>query len=450
MARPLGESFISAALAILAGVSGCTSHPPGEAAERQHSLEEARSFQTPSAKREAPPLLENPSPDELVRYALLTNPELEQHYWEWRSAIEQIPQDGTQPTNLVFFAGVPITRGSTSFDRTTVTVANDPMADILWPTKPSTAARRALENARAAGLRFQKAKYELRSKVLNAYYDLALASELIRLEEANRGLLQTTASLAEARNRVGAAGQQDLMKAQNEADLAQNDVTHMQAQLVAQRAALNALLNRRSDAPLPSPAALPEARNLAYTDGQILDLASVQNPELKALAHEVNGRHEGIRLARLQYLPDFSLSAGSDLAGTAQSLTGMLTVPLLRHEAIQAAIAQAQANLRMTESLRRQTHNDLESRIVLDLVTLRDADRQLELFQKMVLPRATRVVEIGRSAYESGHASLSDLLDSQRTLISLQKLIANLRAEHGKRFVDVESLVSSDLSGRGG
>jgi hypothetical protein len=49
-----------------------------------------------------------PTPDDLVRYASLASPELEQKYWEWKSAIEQIPQDGTQATNLVLFAGVPV------------------------------------------------------------------------------------------------------------------------------------------------------------------------------------------------------------------------------------------------------------------------------------------------------------------------------------------------------
>ncbi len=429
-------------LVVLATVlSGCTVHPPGEREERDAAIEAGKAF----THRDAPPLSANPTADELVRYALLSNADLEQRYWEWRSAIEQIPQDGTQPTNLVLFAGVPVTNGSTAFDRTTVTAANDPMADILWPDKPTTAARRALDAARAAGARFVKARYELRGKVLGAYYDYALTAELIRLEQRNAELLRTTSSVTEARNRAGTAGQQDVLKASNELDLSRNDIANMQAQLPAQLAALNALLSRPPDAPIPVPREFPSTRPVTQSDSELLALAARRNPELAALAHEIEGRKEGIRLAKLQYYPDFSLSAGTDLGGVTQNLMGMVTVPLLRYQAINAAIAQAQANLRASESMRRQAGNDLNARVVMDLTTLRDADRQLGLFDHTILPRARRVVEIARSAYESGRASLLDLLDSQRSLIAIERLVANLRVTREKRLSELESVVALTL-----
>src|SRR5437588_6477690 len=115
--------------------------------------------------RDVPPLTNEPSPDQLVERALITNGDLEQKYWEWRSAIEQIPQDGTQATNLALSANLGLSRGSSGFDRTTLSGGNDPMADLVLPPKLSTAARRSLENARAAGLRFRRAQFDLRNKV---------------------------------------------------------------------------------------------------------------------------------------------------------------------------------------------------------------------------------------------------------------------------------------------
>src|SRR5947209_11383955 len=274
---------------LLAVLGGCTAHPPGETAERAAALDAGRAYAEP-----APPLPESPTVDDLVGRALLANPDLERAYWEWRSAIEQIPQDGTQPTNLVLFAGVPITRGSTSFDRTTVTLANDPMADILWPGKPATAARRALEAARAAGLRFRKAQLQVRGKVLGAYDEYALTAELIRLEEENAQILRTTATIAEARNRAGAggAGQQDVLKARNELDLSLNELANLRSQLPGQRAALNALLDRLPSASLAAPTTLPATRPIQASDERLLSRAAEQNPELAALAREVAGRQE--------------------------------------------------------------------------------------------------------------------------------------------------------------
>jgi len=437
-----------ASLVLLASLAGCTVHPPGEREERAAALRAGKPFESRTDNRALSPLSASPTTDEMVRYALLANADLEQKYWEWRSAIEQIRQDGTQPTNLVLFAGVPITNGSTAFDRTTVTVANDPMADILWPDKPTTAARRALDIARAAGARFLKARYEVRRKVLNAYFDYALTAELIRLEQRNAELLQITVTATEARNRAGAAAQQDVLKAANELDLSRNEIANLHAHLPAQRAMLNSLLNRSPDAAIPLPDQLPARRPVPHTDSELLALAAQRNPELGALAHEIEGRKEGIRLAKLQYYPDFSASAGTDLGGVTQNLMGMVTVPLLRYQAINAAIAQAQANLRASEAMRKQARNDLQAQVVMDLIMLRDADRQLELFEHSILPRARRIVEVGRSAYESGHATLLDFLDNQRALIAIERLVANLRATREKRLANLEAAAGMTLQDR--
>jgi outer membrane protein, heavy metal efflux system len=437
---------LAMALATTILIAGCTAHPPGEAAERQAALDAGQPFEKRADERDVPPLPDDPTPGDLVKHALLVNPELEQRYWEWRSTIEQIPRDGTQPTNLVLFAGIPITNGSTAFKRTTVTAANDPMADILWPDKLTTAARRALENAKAAGGRFEKARYELRAKVLNAYYEYALTATLIRLEQQNTQLLETMARTTEAHNRAGTAGQQDLLKARNEVDLSKNDLANMQAQLLGQRATLNALLNRRPAALLPLPTTLPSRRSLDYSDDQLLDLAAKQNPELTALAREIRGREEGFKLARLQYLPDFSLSAGTDLAGIAQNIMGMITVPVLRREAIDAAVRQAEANLRAVDAMRRRTGNDVLAQVVANLATLRDADRQLDLFERSILPRARGSVTLTRSAYESGRASLLDLLDAQRSLITIERLVVRLRITRESRLADVEAVTATTVN----
>jgi outer membrane protein TolC len=433
---------------LVAALTGCTIHPAGERAEREAALTAGKPFTRPIEEQKLPPLPDNPAPDDFVQYALLRNADLEQRYWEWRSAIEQIPQDGTQASTLALSAGTTITRGKANAGSSNIGLLNDPMTDIHWPGTLATAAQRSLENARSAGMRFRKAQFELRNKILGAYADYALSAELIRLEQANAKLLQTMAMVVEARNRAGAAGQQDLLKARNELDLSRNDIANMQSQLPAQRAALNALLSREPDATLTPADELPPQRPVVSSDAQLLELAARQNPELAALASEIRGKQDGIKLARLQYVPDFNVSLSTDLMGIAQSLAGSATIPLLRYEAINASIAQAEANLKASEAMRRQTHNDLNAQVVMDITTLHDADRQLDLFEHTVLPRTRQVVSVGRSAYETGQSTLLDFLDSERSLIAVQRLIANLRSAREKRLVDLEAITAAQLGPR--
>ena len=383
--------------------------------------------------RQLPPLPESPTPDQLVEYTpLLANAELEQRYWEWRSAIEQIPQDGTQSTTLNVAAGTAITNGRTNWASSTLALSNDPMSNIKWPGKLDAAARQTLENARAAGRRFLKAKYDLRNKVLIAYYDYALNAELIRLEQSNQQLLQTTARVTQAQNRAGSASQQDALKASNEVDMSGNDIANMQSQFPSQRGDQRAAEpSGRCDLTPPSGTpARPVPSHMG--DAELVELAAKQNPELIALADEIRGRGEGIRLAKLQYVPDFNLSAGTDVMGVTQSLLGQATIPIFRYEALRAAVAQAEANLRASEAMRRQAGNDLTAQVMEDITIIRDADRQLDLFEHAILPRTRQTVRVGRSAYETGHASLLDLLDGQRSLIAIERLVANLKVSAGK------------------
>ena len=188
----------------------------------------------------------------------------------------------------------------------------------------------------------------------------------------------------------------------------------MKSQLSIEQAALNSLMNRDPSDPLPVPDRLPAMRKIKFTDDELLSLATKQNPELSALKYDADAKNKSIQLAHLQYMPDFSASAGTDLAGITQSLSGMLTVPLFRYEAINAAIAQAEAKLKSTQAMRRQTRNDLAGEIIADITTLRDADRQLDLFQHAVLPRAQQAVNLTRSSYETGQSTFVEFLDSER------------------------------------
>ncbi len=234
---------------IALGIAGCTIHPPGESDERTAASALGKPYEKPPEAREIPALPENPTADQLVQYALLNNADLEQRYWIWRSAVEQIPQDGSQTTTPNIAGGTTITDGRTNWRSSTLALGNDPMTDIKWPGKLDAAAREALENARAAGQRFLRAKYDLRGKVISAYDEYALNSQLIRLEQSNEQLLEITATTTAARSRTGSAGQQDTLKADNELDLSRNSIAQMRSQLPGQQALLNALLDRPPGAP---------------------------------------------------------------------------------------------------------------------------------------------------------------------------------------------------------
>jgi outer membrane protein TolC len=427
-------------LLLFVALTACTIRPQGETEERQAAQQAGKSF----ASTRQSPLANKPTRDDLVRYALANNAELQQQYWQWRSAIEQIPIDGTQATNLAISLGTVVNNGQWSLDRSTIGVGNDPMADIVLPPKLSTAAKRSLENARAAGIRFRKAQLELRAKVISAYDDYSLTAETIRLGERNVQLLQTIVTITEARSRIGMAGQQDVLKVENDLDMAKNDVAAARSRLPIMLASLNAALNRDPADAIPVPDSLPGVSPVTDSDQALLDRAAQANPELVALADEMRAKNEDIRLAKYQYIPDISVSASTDLEGMAQSLLGSFTVPFLRYEAIEAAVKQAEDNLRANEAARQQTSRDIGAQLIGDVVTVHDADRQLKLLNDSILPRARQAISLSQTAYQTGNSTLRDLLDTQRSLIELERFGAELTITRDKRLADIESVTGLD------
>jgi outer membrane protein TolC len=447
--------------------AACTVHPRGELQERKAAIAAGAPYRRPVDKRALPPLPADPTPDDLVRHALLANADLEAKYWEWRAALEQVPQEGTQKSGLELSFESMIMNGATALESTTLALGNDAMNSLMLPSKLGTMAAMALHDAQAAGLRFDKARFELRNTVLAAWYDYALAAELARLDDQNTRLLDTMARVTESRLATGTATQADLLRAANEVEMSRNEAAMRRARFPDYRATLDALLNRPADAtPLPVPAALPPlpaAQDVPLADADLLARIADRNPELQALAHEIAGKKDALRRARLEYLPDFNLNVGTDLAGMSQSLMGSVVVPYLRHEAIDAGVRQAVANLRAAEAMQRQTRHDLAARALADLAMLRDADRQIALLDATLLPRARQIIDAAQSAYATGGrgapapaggmggsgagggAGLLDLLDTQRALLALQRMRAELQITRLKQHADLEALSAHPL-----
>src|SRR5665213_3141550 len=106
------RGIVATGIALLLG--GCTVHPQGEAEERHAAMVAGKPFERPVAARAQLPI--RATPDDLVENALLNSGELEQKYWDWRAALEQIPQDGTQSTNLALSAATTLANGAFSRD----------------------------------------------------------------------------------------------------------------------------------------------------------------------------------------------------------------------------------------------------------------------------------------------------------------------------------------------
>ncbi|MFY9345031.1 MAG: TolC family protein [Planctomycetota bacterium] len=428
---------MNAAVLLLAA---CAVRPEGELAERDRLAAAGQPYAEDAVVPELPA---RPTVDDYVRVALLANADLRARYWEWRAAVEQIPQDSSPPNIALSFDYLLGGGGMSAWDRTTLGLTNDTMTNIPVPSKLATAGRRALELARAAGLRFEAARFRLQGSVRSTYSDLALLAETERIQAETVALLRQIAGQVAVRVQSGSAGTQDQLRAQTEIELAGNELQNLRARIPAVTARLDALLSRTADAPLPRPEALPAPRPLDVPDHELIRIGSERSPELAALARDVAGRDEALNLARQAWIPDFGLSFS--LTGSISQMLGAMLVLPTRTEAIRAGIEQARAGLRAAEAARLQYERDLAASFVLNLAVLRNDERQVALFESTIVPRAQQTVQILLTSYPAQRASWLDLLDAQRTLLDARLALAQLRTEREKALAAIETWSAVDV-----
>jgi outer membrane protein TolC len=168
-----------------------------------------------------------------------------------------------------------------------------------------------------------------------------------------------------------------------------------------------------------------------------------RNPELAGLAADIRGRTDALALAKLAYIPDVQPSFS--LTGNVTKALGAMVVLPTAIPMIEGQIKEAKAMLASSEAMRRQTQADRAASFVAALYAMRNAERANDFLDGTVLPLARKVLASSREAYSAGQISFVELVDSQRALLDVRRVIAEVRIERERRLAELEALAGVDV-----
>ncbi len=299
---------------------------------------------------------------------------------------------------------------------------------IPYPGKLRLQSSIADQTAEVKGFDTLILEEDLLFQVKNAYFTLHQIQQQELRILAFKERLQEFEEIAATRYEVGAGEQQAILKTQ----LEKNSLFKLQLELSTEGYSaiktLSNLLNRH----IPVEAnVIVESPNFIQLDEiELLEVAFDQRPEISALETKEKRANEEIALARKQFRPDFQFGityfdiAQTDVLSTATGrdalgISATIYIPL-QHDRQRAQLEEA----RMRRSHVRVHQEVLRTTIttqVADLThQLREQVRQLELFQEALIPQAETALQATLSSYSTGGTDFLDLLDSERTLFSLQ------------------------------
>lgn len=211
------------------------------------------------------------------------------------------------------------------------------------------------------------------ASVIQAYADVIRDTEILRIRQANLGVLQRQLEEASARFEVGEITRTDV--AQSEARLAQSEseLANAQAQLSVSRAVYAAIVGQTPTSLEP----MPELPGVPTDFDQALDIALQDNPGIRAAGYSLQSAEASVAAAKAEYLPSAratasyggstdDLGAIGDLTDTTRFQAGAtISVPLftggLNGSRVRAARERANVAQITVEGERRNTLQTVSS-----------------------------------------------------------------------------------------
>ncbi|WP_231741956.1 TolC family protein [Stieleria varia] len=322
---------------------------------------------------------------------------------------------------------------------------------VPWPEKLDARGQVACREVQVARAEVARKESEIVEAVRLAYYELWLATELVRIVDDNTELVEDLITVAQARYTTGGS-QQDVLRAELEGDRLAEQLITLRRQREQARADLGALVRM----PVNDTVSTTDDLNVDEVVPQIeLLIAQAEhcNPTLQGLAAEIARDRAKESLACLQQYPDFQLGLGysivsddhdviSPVANGHDNINFSLgvTLPIWRDK-INAGISEAAHN-RSSTALRREAERDrLRGTLRRQVAAAYAAVEQLELLRTRLIPRTEQTLTLSTADYQNKKADFTDLVATYRELLALQVQVARTQATLASTLAQMERAV---------
>ncbi len=323
-----------------------------------------------------------------------------------------------------------------------------------WPGKLSLARKAAESEAHEIEIgAIGRTALTLEARVRNAWYDLVLARAVDRIIDDRRDASAQIEESVRERYAAGLAVQQDVLRAQIELARIDELKASQAATITSRMAELNRMVGAPQDRGIPTPVRLPEEASVPALE-ELTAGAAARSPEVAATGQAIETGRTRVDLARKNFLPDFSLSAGSMYRGSFEMgpmwQVGLgISVPLWAEQRQKNQLAEAEAIVRGRTGENATVVQELELRTRERAAQLDAALGIAALYRDKILPLDDLSLESALASYQAGKVPFITVLDALNSLYSDRAVYAGRLAESAKWRVAIDeaSLQPTAMSG---
>ena len=293
--------------------------------------------------------------------------------------------------------------------------------ELPYPGKLTLRSSIAAREADADLQQTEAVRLSVTGRVKQAYYRLAYAYAVADVLTRNRDVLVTLLRVSEHRYTVGAAAQQDVIKAQTQISILDLQLERVGQERAIREGELNALFAR----PALTPVGRPEDLELTAFESSLETLiagAIEHAPMLRRDQIMIDRSQLAVDSARKEYRPDFALSGGYYYMGAMPPMYEVrvdIKVPLQRARRA-AAVAEQLSTVEQARQTYDSTRLNLQGRIQEDYQLASTAVRFARLYRDTVLPQARLALESSMASYQTGRIDFLSVVTNFGTVLEYE------------------------------
>ena len=284
---------------------------------------------------------------------------------------------------------------------------------LEWPgrrTKRQEAARFGIE---AAGKTLDNEHLTVKARLREIFYRLLADEHFVKIAQENLATAKNLLDLVEKRVRLGESRQLELLKAQVEFHTLEREFQKAKTLQAGDRQVLDQFLLGQLGPDFTL------AGNFATLEGAVplkrwREAALTAHPLLSAQEAAIRQADSTLGAERQAWVPDVTVKVFHNRDIDLSATGGGISVPLplwnrKGGEVAKAAAAKSQARHELA-----LTRQELETKLATQYSLYETARRQVESFQKHILPQAGESLRLAQFSYQHGEINLLELLDARR------------------------------------
>lgn len=383
---------------------------------------------------------------QLIREALSNNPDIHASKSRVSASEYRIPQARAFPDPMITIGYQ--NEGFTKFTYGNPNNANtegilSASQTFPFPGKLALKGESALRESESLDNNYEALRLKTVLRVKQLYFDLYAVYKNIDLLDENAAHFKLMEDAALARYSSGKGSQQEVLMAQTEKYMLLEKKEMLGQKIESLGAMLGAAVGRPAGSLPGRPADQPSA-SLKFTLDELINIANMQSPEMKAKDKMIEAAESDVALAKKNYYPDITVTASFFPRGNGLedmwSLTAGITVPIFYRAKQRQAVNEAEASLNAARSEKEALRLMIASTIRDNYATFRAADRLMSLYKDGLMQKSLQDVELALSGYKTGSADALTVITRLHALVDFERSYWEQFAEREKAAAQIKAL----------